>query len=74
MLTSSHIFSGVIYSTFVSYVYVLMGRILGLVLFVPHCNLTVSLVQHCFIINGPLYGVSFFNAELLLSVVLSMIF
>ena len=58
MLTSSHIFSGLISSTFVPDLYELIRRILCLICIVPHCNVTVPLVQHGFIANGPLYGVS----------------
>ena len=58
MLTSSHIFSGLISSTFVPYLYGLIPRILYLICIGPHCNVTVPLIQHGFIENGPLYGIS----------------
>ena len=58
MLTSSHIFSGFIYTTFVPDLYGLIRRILCLIFIGPHCNVAVPLIQHDFIANGPLYGVS----------------
>ena len=41
---------------FVSDVYGFMRRILCLIFIVPSFNVTVSLVQHCVIKYGPLYG------------------
>ena len=58
MLTSSQIFSGLIYSTCVPYLYELIRRILCLIFIRPHCTVTVPSVQHGFIANVPLYGVS----------------
>ena len=58
MLTLSHIFPGFISSTVVPYLYGLIRRILFLICIGPHCNVTVPLVQHGFIANGPLYEVS----------------
>ena len=37
----------------------------------PHCNLTVPLVQHCIISNTLLYGVSYLKAALLVRMNLS---
>ena len=58
MLTSSYIFSGLISATFVSDLYGLIQRILYLIFVGPYCNLTVPLVKHCVITNGPLNDVS----------------
>ena len=58
MLTSSQIFSGLIYSTFVPYLYELIRHLLCQFFIRPHCTVTVPLVQHGFIANGPFYGVS----------------
>ena len=66
MLTSLHIFSGLISSTFVPYLYGLMRPIVCLICIGPHCNVTVQLVQHGSIANGPSYGVS----NILLSVII----
>ena len=63
MLASSQIFSGFIYPTFVPDLYELIRRILCLICIVSHCNVTVSLIQHGFIANGPLYGVSKFFTQ-----------
>ena len=60
MLTSSDIFLGLISSTFVSALCVLMRRILCLIFIAPHCKFTVPLVKHCVITKGPVYGFSFF--------------
>ena len=68
MLTLSHIFSGVISSTFVSYLYGLMWHILCLIYIIPHCNVNMPFVHHCIIKNGPLYRVSYFYAVLLLRI------
>ena len=57
MLTSSHIFSGLISSTFLPDLYGLIRRIICQIFIGPHCNVTVPLVQHGFIANGLLYGV-----------------
>ena len=53
ILKSSHIFTGLKYSRFVSYLYGLMQRILCLPFISPYCNMTVPLVKHCVITNGP---------------------
>ena len=66
MLTLSHIFSGFISSTLAPYLNGLIQRILCLTCMGPHCNVTVPLVQHGFIENGPLYAVS----KYLLSVII----
>ena len=58
MSTLSHILSGLISSTFVLDLYELMRRILCLICIGPHCNVTMLLVPHGFIVNGTLYGVS----------------
>ena len=57
MLTSSHIFSGLISSNFVPDLYELIRHILCLFFIKPHCTVTVPSVQHDFVANGPLYGV-----------------
>ena len=60
MLTSSDIFFEIKSSTLVSDLYGLMRRILCLISVGPYCNITVTLVKHCVITKGPLYGVSYF--------------
>ena len=52
-------------STFVPDVYGLMRHILCRIFVAPYCYVTVSLVQHCVITNGPLYGISYFYTVLL---------
>ena len=37
-----------------------------------YCNVTVALIQHYVITNGPLYGVSYFCAALTTSMNLSL--
>ena len=54
MLTSSYVFSGVISSTFVSYFYGWMWRILYLIFITPHYTLNVKLVKQCVFTNGHL--------------------
>ena len=71
MLKLSDIFFEPISSTFVSDLYGLIRRILDLIFVAPHCNYTAPLVQHCVITNGPIYGVSYFNAVCLVSMTLS---
>ena len=66
-----HIFQHLISSMFVLDVYWLIWRILWLVFIAPHCHVTVPLVQHCIITNGPLYRVSHLYAALLTSITLS---
>ena len=66
MLTSSHIFFELEYSTLVSNLYGLMRHILYLICVAPHCKVNVLLVKKCVIKNGPLYGVSYFYAVCLL--------
>ena len=63
MFTSSHIFSGLISSTFVTYEYGLIQCILYLIFFRTYFNVIVPLVQHCVISNGPLNCVSFLYAS-----------
>ena len=58
MLTLSHIFSGLISPTFVPDLYGLIRRILCLTCIGPYCNVAVTLVQHGFIANGPLYPIT----------------
>ena len=58
MLTSLQICSGFISSTFVPDLYGLIRRVLCLICIRPHLNVTVPLVQHGFIENRPLYGIS----------------
>ena len=65
MLTSPHIFLGLISPKFVSDLYGLIRRILYLN-FGPYCIFTVPLVKHCVIKNGPVYGVSYLYAACLL--------
>ena len=71
MLTSSYIFPGLIPTMFVSDLYGLIQRILYLILFRPYCIVTVMLVQHPVITDGPLYGISYLYAALLLTMTLS---
>ena len=53
MLTWSYVFSGLIYSTFVSDVYGIIRHILCLIFIAPYFSVTVPLVQYCVITNGP---------------------
>ena len=71
MLTSSYIFLGLMSSTFISDVYGLMQCILIQIFIPPHFKVTVTLVQHYVIKNGPFYGVSSLYPALLLSMTLS---
>ena len=73
MLKSSHMFLVLISSTFVSNLYGLIRSILCFVCIGPYCIVTVPLVQHWVITNGPLYGVSYLYAALLLSITLSFL-
>ena len=63
--------SGLIYSTLILDVYGLIWCLLYLLSIAPHCNETVPLVQHYFIKNGTLNGVSYFYAAWVLSMTLS---
>ena len=58
-----HQFLTITSSTFISDVYGLMWRILYLIFSMPYCNVTMPLVQHCAISNGPIYGVSYFKVS-----------
>ena len=69
-----NIFQHLISSMFLSDVYGLMKNILCLLFIAPHCNMTVTLVQHYIISNWPLYGVSYLKSELLVSTTLSPTF
>ena len=60
MLAASSIFIELKSSTLVSHLYGLMRRILILISFAPYCKFTVTLIKHCVITKGPLYGVSKF--------------
>ena len=71
MLTQSYIFSGLISSMFVSYLYGLMRCILCVIFTAPYCNMNLPMVKHCVIPNGPWNGVLYFYAALLLSMTLS---
>ena len=53
MLTSSHIFLGLISSTFVSYLYGLIRHVLCISSIGPYCKFTMPLVKHGVITNGP---------------------
>ena len=55
----------------VSYVYGLTWRILYKTFVASYYNLTMTLFQHYIIKNEPLYGVSYFHAELLSTITLS---
>ena len=57
MLTASFIFIEVKYSFLVSDLYGLIRRILCTIYVGPYCKFTVTLVKHCVIKKGPLYGV-----------------
>ena len=61
IISSQHFIS----STFVSDIYDLMQRIFDLLFIAPHCNVTVTLVQHFSIKNGILYGFSYLYAALI---------
>ena len=54
-------FSIIISPTSVSYVYGWIKRILYLIFISSHFNVTVPLVQHWVISNGPLYGFHIWN-------------
>ena len=71
MLTSSHIFLGLISSTFVSDLYGLIQRILYLICIGPYYIFTVPLIKQRVLINGPVYGVSYLYAAWLVSMNLS---
>ena len=49
-------FQILISSTFLFHVYGLMRGILYPIFIPPYCNLTVPFIQHCVILNTPLYG------------------
>ena len=72
VLKLSHIFWGLISSIFVSYLYGLIRHILCLICIGLYWNVTMLLVQHYVIKNGPLYGVSYLYAALLVSMTLSL--
>ena len=57
MLTLSHIFLGLMSSTFVSDLYGLMRYILYVLFITPYFKFTVTLVTHRVITNGLVYGV-----------------
>ena len=71
MLTFSYTFLGLIYSTFVPYLYDLIQFILCLTCIGPYYKFTVPLVKHSIIKNGPLNGVSYLYSVLLLGTTLS---
>ena len=54
----------------VSDIYGLMQHTLYPILIGSHCNVTVTLAQHCNIKNGPLYGLSYLYVALLTSMTL----
>ena len=70
ILSVQHLIS----SAFVSDVYGLIQHILYLIFVAPYYNVTMTLVQHCVISNGTLYGISYLKAELLSSITLSPTF
>ena len=72
MLTPSDIFIELEYSFLVSDLYGLMQRKLYVICVSPYCNFTVSLVKHCIITKGLLYGVSYFYEVWLVSMNLSL--
>ena len=72
MLTFSHIFLGLISSTFVSDLYGLIRRMLCLFFIGPYFIFTVPLLKHDVITNAPLNGVSYLYVSLLLSMNLSL--
>ena len=57
MLTSSDIFLGLISSTFISYLYGLMRRILHVIFITEHYKIAAPLVNNRDIKNGPVYRV-----------------
>ena len=67
MLKESYIFIESESSTLVSNLYGLMPRILYLLFIASHCKFTVTLVKHCVITKGTLYGVLYFFVVLLVS-------
>ena len=71
MLTSSHIFLGLISSTFVSDLYGRMQRLLCLICITPYYIFTVTLEKHRVIKDGTLYGVSYFYVAWLVRTTLS---
>ena len=74
ILIVSDIFFELKYSTWVSYLYGLMRRILYLIYVAPIFNETVPLVQHRIITNGPVFGVSYLYAVCLVIIKLSPIY
>ena len=71
MLTPSHIFPGLIYSTFVSDLYGLIRCILFPIYIGEYCILTVPLIKYRVITNWHLYGDSYLYLEWLLIMTLS---
>ena len=61
-----HIFE-LIFSTLVSDLYGLIRHILYLFFVGPHFKFTMTLIKHCVITNGLLYGVSYLYSLLLVS-------
>ena len=72
MLTSSHIFLGLITSTLVSDLYGSMWRIVYVIFVAPCRKFAVPWIKHYIIKNGTLYGVSYLYAAWLLSITLSL--
>ena len=71
MLKSSYIFfSGNIFNVCIRWIWFNATYIIPNFI-APYCTVNTSLVQHCVIINGILYGVSYFYVELLLIINLS---
>ena len=58
MMTSSHIFLGLISSTFVSDLFGSIRRIFYLIFVRPYFNVTAPFIKHRVIINGPFDGIS----------------
>ena len=72
MLTLSYTFIELEPSTLVSDLYGFMRRILYLISVAPILNETLPLVQHRFIKNGPVYGVSYLYAVCVVSMTSSL--
>ena len=74
MLTSSNIFFELESSTLVSDLYGLMRRIAYIICVAPFCKFTVTLVKHCVITKGAVYGVSYLYGVCLVSMTFILLY
>ena len=70
MMKASNIFIKLTSSSLVSDLYGLIQHILYLVFVAPYCINTMTLVKHCVVKKGPLYGVSYLYEVWLVSMTL----